>query len=287
MNKKVDNIIKNYLSNNDRFRDIINYYVFNGKDVVKESNLKEVYTKLVDIDGDKFVDFRDSYKEVNIKEDDKCIYVLIGIENQTEKEYELLLRVALYESFLLEEELNNNDRIKPILTIVINFGEKKWECPKCLYDYFDNVDEEISEFVSNYFINVFEPYQMTDDDINKLKSDFKVVCDYLRNSNSVTGIDLVRKKNYKLEDETIKVINYLTDSKLELDEERDEINMCKGLDEFAAKAKSEGKAEGRAEGETNNLNKNIKTMHSNGASEEMIAKLLSLDINYVKEVLSK
>ena len=53
------------------------------------------------------------------------------------------------------------------------------------------------------------------------------------------------------------------------------------------KAKSEGKVEGKAEGKAENLNENIKTMHSNGASEEMIAKLLSLDINYVKDVLSK
>ncbi len=59
--------------------------------------------------------------------------------------------------------------------------------------------------------------------------------------------------------------------------------MCKGLDEFEKRAKNEG----RAEGETKKLNENIKTMHSNGATDEMIAKLLSLDINYVKEVLSK
>ena len=55
--------------------------------------------------------------------------------------------------------------------------------------------------------------------------------------------------------------------------------MCKGLDEFEKRAINEGKNE--------NLKENIKTMHNNGATEEMIAKLLSLDINYVKEVLSK
>ena len=52
------------------------------------------------------------------------------------------------------------------------------------------------------------------------------------------------------------------------------------VDEFA---KSEGKVEGKAE----NLNENIKTMHSNGFDAETIARALSLDINYVKEVLSK
>ena len=55
--------------------------------------------------------------------------------------------------------------------------------------------------------------------------------------------------------------------------------MCKGLDEFEKRAINEGKTE--------KLNENIKTMHSNGFDAETIARALSLDINYVKEVLSK
>ena len=44
-----------------------------------------------------------------------------------------------------------------------------------------------------------------------------------------------------------------------------------------------GKIEGKIEGKQ----EDIKTMYKNGASKEMIAKLLSLDLEYVKEVLSK
>ena len=73
------------------------------------------------------------------------------------------------------------------------------------------------------------------------------------------------------------VINYITDSKLEFNEKEDKLDMCKGLDEFAARAKAEGKAEGALEQEK----KNIKTMHKNGFAPEVIAKALSLNINYV------
>ena len=287
MAKKVDNIIKDYLSKNDRFKDIVNYYLFDGEDVVKESDLKELDTTLVNTKGDIFENFRDLYKEINIKEDDNNTYVLIGIENQTKMDYQMVLRVLLYDALSLNKEFKNTNMIKPVVTIVIYYGEKKWNYPKYLHDYYDKADDRILKFIPNYYINLIEPYQMRDDDINKFKSDFKVVCDFIRNSRDLEGIEKIRKKDYKIANETIKVINYITDSKLELDEERDEINMCKGLDEFAAKAKSEGKAEGRAEGETNNLNKNIKTMHSNGFDAETIARALSLDINYVKEVLSK
>ena len=57
------------------------------------------------------------------------------------------------------------------------------------------------------------------------------------------------------------------------------MSMCKGLEEFKKEAMLEGKLEEK--------NDNVKTMHNNGANETTIAKLLGLDINYVKFVLSK
>ena len=63
--------------------------------------------------------------------------------------------------------------------------------------------------------------------------------------------------------------------------------MCKGLDELEARGIAKGKAEGKVEGALENERNNIKTMHKNGFDPETIAKALSLDINYVKEVLSK
>ena len=57
------------------------------------------------------------------------------------------------------------------------------------------------------------------------------------------------------------------------------VSMCKGLEEFKKEAMLEGKEEARHEV--------VKTMYDNGASESTIAKLLNLDINYVKLVLSK
>ena len=57
---------------------------------------------------------------------------------------------------------------------------------------------------------------------------------------------------------------------------------CRAWDELEKRSIEKGKAEGALENEKNN----IKTMHKNGLSPESIARFLSLDINYVKEVLS-
>ena len=48
-------------------------------------------------------------------------------------------------------------------------------------------------------------------------------------------------------------------------------------------ARSEAKAEGKVEATEDN----VKTMYKNGTDIEMIAKLLSMDINQVKEILDK
>jgi predicted transposase/invertase (TIGR01784 family) len=65
---------------------------------------------------------------------------------------------------------------------------------------------------------------------------------------------------------------------------------CRAWDEFEKrsieKGKIQGKTEGKTEGALEKEKDNIKTMHKNGFDIETIAKALSLDINYVKEVLS-
>ena len=63
--------------------------------------------------------------------------------------------------------------------------------------------------------------------------------------------------------------------------------MCKAIDDMRKESMAAGKAEGMAAGEAKNLNQNIKTMYKNGADENLIAKFLDLDINFVKTVLAK
>jgi len=53
------------------------------------------------------------------------------------------------------------------------------------------------------------------------------------------------------------------------------------------RGEAEGRAKGRAEGKAEARAESIRTMYKNGLSIEDISKYLNLDINYVKEVLSK
>ena len=78
---------------------------------------------------------------------------------------------------------------------------------------------------------------------------------------------------------------------LDMQEEAMEKGLAQGLaqgrEEGHAEGHAQGLAQGRAEGKTEALIENIKTMHSNGFSEETISKALSLDIDFVKKALEE
>ncbi|MBR6072485.1 MAG: hypothetical protein IKP77_06635, partial [Acholeplasmatales bacterium] len=63
--------------------------------------------------------------------------------------------------------------------------------------------------------------------------------------------------------------------------------LAEGRTQGLAEGRTQGLTEGRVEGAKQNLESNIKIMYSNGFDIDTIAKALSLDINYVKEVLNK
>ena len=287
--KSKDEALKDYISNNVIFSDIINFYLYKGENVVKESDLKELDTTFVNTNDEIFEKSRDLLKEVVIKYDNRNTYILVGIENQTKMDKQKISRVSLYDSLEYRKQFKNknkNDIIKPVITIVIYYGKKKWNAPKSIHDMFKNIDYNILKYIPNYHLNIIEPFFMSDEEIESLKSDFKVLCDFIRKSDNSDGIKYLLDRNYIISNETGRVINYITNSKLKLNEEEDKLDMCKGLDEFRQEALDEGLAKGKAEGKVENEKSNIKTMHKNGFDEDTIAKALSLDINYVKEVLN-
>ena len=170
---------------------------------------------------------------------------------------------------------------------------RKWKAPKSIHDVF-KVDDNLSKFIPNYHINLIEPYHMSDNDIEKLNSDFKALCEYIKFSDKVDGIDILRKKKYNIVyRDTKSVINYLTGSKMTINENEEMIDMCRAWDEFEkrsiekgkAEGKAEGIAEGKAEGIAENRIENALNLYKNGVSLDIISKSLNMDIEELKSIL--
>ena len=158
---KTDLIMKNYLSDNNRFADIINYYLYDGRQIVKNTDLKELDTTSV-INEDKRLTerTRDLLKEFCVKIDDNYTYAIIGIENQTKEDQTMIARVMLYDSLTYLKQFdnkNNNDiiKMKPVITIVIHYGTKRWKSAKSLHELINiNSNDKLANMVSNYHLNL-------------------------------------------------------------------------------------------------------------------------------------
>jgi len=103
-----------------------------------------------------------------------------------------------------------------------------------------------------------------------------------------------RSKNTTVRRVAERIMKYTQEEIEELQRRYDEA--CEQLDqalildmqeEAREKGLAQGRVEGIAEGKTKALIENIKTMYSNGFSEEMISKALSLDIDFVKKALEE
>ena len=296
---KKDIVTKNYFSQNKIFSKIFNYYLFDGKDVIKENDLIELDTNQVISNPNLIKRERDILKEAIIKSDNNYDYLLLGIENQSKINNGMILRNLLYDSISYSNQaldivntknnakikldrysgLSKNDKLKPVITLVIYFSYKKWTGAKDLHSMLYINDKELLKYIPNYKLNIIEPYNMTEEDFIKLGS-LSTLFRFIKASGNKDELnDLITKnESFKKTDvKMMELLNNILDLNIEIKNTED-INMCKAIEDMKKDAKKEGKQEA--------INENIKTMYSNGADINMIAKLLNLDINFVKKVLA-
>ena len=88
-----DVVAKAYMQDEETFADAFNFAVFGGKRTVRPERLRPLDTTLVSLpcgDGGTQVQvqrFRDVAKVLTAMEDGRAVYVLLGIENESEQKY--------------------------------------------------------------------------------------------------------------------------------------------------------------------------------------------------------
>lgn len=103
------------------------------------------------------------------------------------------VRIFGYEGASYREQYNNKNMI-PVITMVIYYGtERKWNVPKNLKSLI-NIPEGLDEYVNDIKVNVFEIAWLTDEQISKFTSDFKIVANFFVNKR--------RNKDYIPDDRT-------------------------------------------------------------------------------------
>ena len=218
-----------FFADEEIFADAFNYYFFGGRKVIKPEELQPLDSaQVATIVGKRgkvpVKRYRDILKLA--KKSDKGVFVLLGMELQSEIDYGMTVRNMLYDALsydaqikaienqheqqkkselnvnndnagLTSEQSVNNikgecrnssaeflsgmtkeDKLKPVITLVINLSGKPWDGPRELLDLLDiKKDDAFRPFVNNYKLHIISPDMMDDKEFLK----FSTLCGFALN----------------------------------------------------------------------------------------------------------
>ncbi len=272
--KEKDIVEKSLADYDDVFADIVNGLIFEGENTVDPDGLKEQHPASY---------YRSHEKGINTLErdvlkswhQDLINVAVIGIENQSTVHPYMPIRVIGYDGNAYRKQLADYDasvrrstrskfqkqeqntsvpefRPVPVVTLVLYFGNKHWEKERELKELL-NIPDKLKPYVSDYKINVFEIAWLTDEEINRFRSDFRIVANFFaqrRKNPKYIPNDLTEMIH---SDEVLSLIASVSGDKRYIqvidDKEKGKVkNMCEVADRLWNSVKEEGLIEGREEG---------------------------------------
>lgn len=213
--------------NNDIFADIVNVLLFDGEDTVEESSLVNttVHSQYKDDSGKLHEQERDVAKYWRKGDTDIILY---GIENQTKVESRMPVRIFGYEGASYRGQ-HDKKTIVPVITMVLYYGtDRRWTAPANIKSLI-KVPDGLDKYVNDVKANVFEIAWLTDDQISKFKSDFKIVANFFVNRRKNKDYIPDDKTTIKHVDEILKFLSVMTgDNRYEklLADKEGVSNMC-------------------------------------------------------------
>ena len=268
----------NYFKDKSRIADLLNVYLYQGQEVIKEKDITELNPILAkswwnNKDLKSNVNITDVLFEVAIPaenrddftDEEKRISIIVSIQNQSDIRYIMPVRVINGDAngYYLQwkklarkhkrerqtwadegeflSKFKKDDRLKPILTIVIYFGKKNWDGAQNLkqIEHLDGCPLHIQKKIQDYSINLIEVVNFSDTD--KFTTDLKEVFGFLQNNNSKQELEKYIQEHrdalINLEEDAYDLICVMSDmSQLqELKKEpvqKGEYDMCRGIEEM-------------------------------------------------------
>lgn len=272
----IDNATKKYLEDAEHFADVFNYAIYDGEQVVDATGLRPLdATATTHVEGKKSAvqRHRDGLKLWTAMADDHVRYALLGVESQANVDYAMPVRGMLYDALAYADQvaklksenrkeggldsksficgLRPDDRLLPVVTLVVQFGSDIWDGAMNVHDLLDECDERLLPFVADYRINLVSPASMNGEDFGKFKTDFGLVLGYIKyaRDKDALGEFVAGNERFRSVDaESARLINLLTDSRLRIASGEERVDMCKAIEDMRAEARNDGLRQGLEKG---------------------------------------
>ena len=224
--------------------------------------------------------YRDVLKTAVLKQDGKCRYLLLGLEAQKNVHYAMPVRTGLYDMMRYSQQVSKiasgnrkrwkeaaketdekeqaekwnstdeflsgfgkEDKIKPVITLVLFLSPEPWDGPKTLHDLMEIPSEDLKKFIPDYPLQLIEPYTMTETQLSEFHTSMKQVLNYIKVSKEKekTKQLVFRDAAFThLERDAAWVIETSTNTKLRMQEKEGAcVDMCQALIDWEAEARAD------------------------------------------------
>jgi hypothetical protein len=277
----IDTATNKYIRQNHVFADAFNFLIYNGKQVIDPDSLQELDSKALDIvyggtdvTNQTVQRYRDVMKTAVLMTDQKMTYLILAVENQSEIHYAMPVKNCMYDAMQYAWQVqqaadahqrngtnkgitgseylsrfHKTDKLLPVVTLVIYFGDKKWDGPMSLHEMFDRQDETILSLVPDYKLNLIAPANIADGEYGLFQSDLKEVLSFIKYAKDKQKLQelLVTNSSFQtIGKDAVDVINACTGAKLK-QEERKVVDVCQAIQEIAEEAAEKAREEVRAQ----------------------------------------
>ncbi len=272
----LDAISSDFMGNPEVFAEIFNQVIHKGQQVIQSDCLQEADPNLVAYVSDRIGKQtknkrRDLLKTLAARWDNRQIYLMLGIESQSDIDYSMPMRVMEYDlkKYIwqvqrIDEERGGNgspftSRLKrgellvPVITVVVYFGVDPWDGPMCLHDMLAMGDDPADKAaVGDYKMHLIQPAVMTEEQAMHFKTGFRNVVQVMRCARDPEALAAMMR-----EDKSFQHLNYttaafigaLTRVRLRfMKKEQGEVNMLPAFEELIRRENRKGLKAGMEKG---------------------------------------
>ena len=309
--------MKQWLSNKERFTDLVNGSLFEGRRIFTAENLQKEDTEqglvIRKLNGEEITVQR--YRDICMTAADGTRVVVLACENQEEVHYGMPVRGMLYDALSYVEQINGirkerrkckelknsaeflsglkcTDLLYPVVTIVFYYGEKEWDGSQDLHGLLGIGREEykmLKKYVPNYRINLIDPRKYSD--LTCFQTDLQMVFGMLKYRKSKEKLLKYVQENKayfsRIDEESYHALRVMLGSDQSLksvEEKSGGINMCKALEDLYQDGINKGIEEGIEKGMAAKTVAMIRKKLGKGMELSEIADALELEPAYVQKV---
>ena len=252
-----DSACRTFFNNNIYFSAFCNAVLFNGRQLISAQNLIHYENdSAVIINDTKKVEDKKRRRDIIVRGDIHGIYCLFGIEHQSTIDQEMVIRCGNYEMMEYLKQIKKGEKVIPQVMIVFYTGDRKWNAPLRLSDYFE-IPEELKEYVNDWKIKVVDVKEINTSKIKDEQTRYFIEAIQAMYKGNFEGLHRKIKMN---RDNLIyaAIITRSLDLIKDLPE-GDEIDMCEGMERMAEGFRSEGRKQGILVGRKEGENREKKT----------------------------